>query len=166
MRHRVGGRKFGLPSDQRKALLRGLVRNLLLNDKITTTETRAKDVKPIVEKLITTAKRNDIHARRMVRQYVDSNLSAFAVNSDTGKLMANPNYVVPRLFDTIAPRYKTRPGGYTRITKIGFRRGDAAPMVLLELLDGDVAEGKGQGALPGTTTKAKKKPKEAAAAKA
>jgi large subunit ribosomal protein L17 len=137
MRHRVGGRKFGLPSDQRRALLKGLVRALFENDKIVTTETRAKDVKPIAEKLITTAKRNDIHARRLVREYVDSNVAEFGINAENGKLARNPNYVVPRLFEVIAPRYKNRPGGYTRITKIGARRGDAAPMVLLELLDAE-----------------------------
>jgi large subunit ribosomal protein L17 len=137
MRHRVGGRKFGLPSDQRRALLKGLVRALFEHDKIVTTETRAKDIKPIAEKLITTAKRNDIHARRLVREYVDSAVAEFGINADTGKLARNPNYVVPRLFEVIAPRYKNRPGGYTRITKIGARRGDGAPMVLLELLDAE-----------------------------
>src|SRR2546423_7430156 len=137
MRHRVGGRKFGLPSDQRRALLKGLVRSLFENDKIVTTETRAKDIKPIAEKLITTAKRNDIHSRRLVRQYIDSNVAEFGVNAENGKLARNPNYVVPRLFEVIAPRYKNRPGGYTRITKIGARRGDGAPMVLLELVEGE-----------------------------
>ncbi len=137
MRHRVAGRKFGLPSDQRRALLKSLVRSLIEHDKIVTTETRAKDVKPIVEKLITTAKRNDIHARRLVRQYVDSNVAEFGVNAENGKLARNPNYVVPRLFEQIAPRYRNRSGGYTRITKLGARRGDGAPMVLLELVEGE-----------------------------
>lgn len=137
MRHRVGGRKFGLPSDQRRALLKSLVRALLLNDKIVTTETRAKDVKPIVEKLITTARSNTIHARRLVRQYLDSNVAEFGVDAETRKVARNPEYVVPRLFDVVAPRYTDRPGGYTRITKLGARRGDAAPMVLLELVDYD-----------------------------
>jgi large subunit ribosomal protein L17 len=137
MRHRVAGRKFGLPSDQRRALLKGLVRSLFAYDKIITTETRAKDVKPIAEKLITIARKNDIQARRLVRQYVDSRVSAFRSHPETGKLDANPNYVPARLFDVIAPRYKNRPGGYTRITKIGFRRGDAAPMVMLELVEGE-----------------------------
>ena len=116
MRHRVAGRKFGLPSDQRRALLKGLVRALFQNDKIVTTETRAKDVKPIAEKLITTAKRNDIHARRLVRQYIDSNVAEFFIN-EKGKLDRNPatgegqpHYVVPRLFEVIAPRYANRPG--------------------------------------------------------
>jgi large subunit ribosomal protein L17 len=137
VRHRVGGRKFGLPSDQRRALLKGLVRSLFAYDKIVTTETRAKDIKPIAEKLITTAKRNDLHARRLVRQYVDSNVSAFGTNVENGKLAPNPDYVPARLFDVIAPRYKNRQGGYTRITKIGARRGDGAPMVLLELVEGE-----------------------------
>ena len=137
MRHRVAGRKFGLPSDQRRALLKSLVRSLLEHDKIVTTETRAKEIKPIAEKLITTAKQNDIHARRLVREFVDSNVAEFGVDADTGKLARNPNYVVPRLFEVIAPRYRNRPGGYTRITKLGARRGDAAPMVMLELVEGE-----------------------------
>lgn len=138
MRHRIGGRQFGLPSDQRRALLKGLVRSLLAHDKIITTETRAKDVKPIAEKLITTAKRNDLHARRMVRQYLDSNVSAFA-RDDKGKLAPNPDYIPARLFDVVAPRYANRSGGYARITRLGARRGDGAPMVLLELIEGETA---------------------------
>jgi len=140
MRHRVAGRKFGLPSDQRRALLKGLVRSLFAYDKIVTTETRAKDVKPIAEKLITTAKKGDINARRIVRQYVDSNVSAFLRDQkgrQVGKLAPNPDYVPARLFDVIAKRYANRPGGYTRITKLGARRGDGAPMVLLELVEAD-----------------------------
>lgn len=137
MRHRVGGRKLGLPSDQRRALLKSLVRSLIDSGKIVTTETRAKDVKPIVEKLITTAKLDDIHARRLVRQYIDSNVAEFGVNAENGKLAQNPNYVVPKLFKEIAPRFRNRQGGYTRITKLGARRGDGAPMVLLELVEGE-----------------------------
>jgi len=137
MRHRYAGRKLGLPGFQRRALLKGLVRSLFEHDKIVTTETRAKEVKPIAEKLITTARRNDIHARRQVRKYIDSHVSEFAFDAETGKLTRNPDYVVARLFETVAPRYRNRPGGYTRITKIGFRRGDAAPMVLLELVEGE-----------------------------
>lgn len=136
MRHRVAGRKFSLPSDQRRALLKGLVRSLIQNDRIKTTETRAKEVKPIVEELITTAKRNDIHARRLVRRYIDSNVAEFGV-TEQGKVGRNPNYVVPRLFEEIAPRFRNRSGGYTRIVKLGFRRGDAAPMVLLEFVEGE-----------------------------
>lgn len=137
MRHRVAGRKFSLPSDQRRALLKGLVRALIEHDRIVTTETRAKDVRPIAEKLITIAKRNDIRARRLVRRYLDSNVAEFGVNAETGKLARNPHYIVPRLFEVIAPRYRDRPGGYCRITKLGARRGDGAPMVLLELVDSE-----------------------------
>ncbi|MHB0999739.1 MAG: 50S ribosomal protein L17 [Armatimonadota bacterium] len=115
MRHRVAGRKFGLPSDQRRALLKGLVRSLIKYGSIETTETRAKDVKIIAEKIITTAKENTLHARRQARAWL------------------NDEDMVKVLFDTVAPKFTNRPGGYTRITKIGFRRGDAAPMVKLDL---------------------------------
>lgn len=115
MRHRVAGRKFGLPSDQRAALLKGLVRALLERGEIRTTEARAKDVRSVAEKVITVAKTNDLHSRRLARR------------------LLNDEDLVKDLFDTIAPKFAERPGGYTRITKLGFRRGDAAPMVKLEL---------------------------------
>jgi large subunit ribosomal protein L17 len=149
MRHRKAYRKFGLPSDQRLALLRGLTRNLLLNDRIFTTETRAKEVRPIVEKLVTMARKGGadattemkVHTRRMVRRYVDSNVDEF-VRVPGGpkggkKIARNPHYAIPRLFEVIAPRYVNRPGGYTRITKVGYRPGDGAPMVLLEFVGED-----------------------------
>jgi len=138
VRHRVSGRKFSLPSDQRKALLKGLVRALFMHGKITTTVTRAKEVKPIAEKLITLAKRQDIHARRQVRRYLDSNVAEFGVNLATRKIARNPDYVLPKLFGEIAPRYAGRSGGYCRITRIGARRGDAAPMAVLELVEGEI----------------------------
>ena len=148
MRHRKAYRKFGLPSDQRRALLRGLTRSMLLNDQILTTETRAKEIRPIVEKLITMARKGGadapvpvrLHTRRMVRRYVDSNIDEFVrtqKGGKPGKIARNPYYVVPRLFEVIAPRFMDRNGGYTRITKVGFRRGDGAPMVLLEFVEGD-----------------------------
>jgi large subunit ribosomal protein L17 len=117
MRHKVGGRKFGLPSDQRRALLKGLVRAVLTYQKIETTETRAKDVKILVERLITRARNEDtLHSRRIINAYLtDETLTR-------------------HLFTKIAPEYKNRAGGYTRISKIGLRRGDAAPIVILELL--------------------------------
>ena len=116
MRHRVSGRKFSLPSDQRRALLKGLVRALVKYGKIETTETRAKDLRSIVEKVITTAKTNDIHSRRLARRTIPD------------------ESLIKVLFDDVAPKYANRTGGYTRMTKIGFRRGDAAPMVKLELI--------------------------------
>lgn len=151
MRHRKAYRKFGLPSDQRRALLRGLTRSMLLYDRIVTTETRAKEVRPIVEKLVTMARKGGteapvpqrLHTRRMVRRYVDSNIDEFTRTSGgpkgSGKIMRNPHYAVPRLFEVIAPRYMDRNGGYTRIMKVGFRRGDGAPMVMLEFVGTDEA---------------------------
>ena len=151
MRHRKAYRKFSLPSDQRKALLRGLTRSMLLNDQILTTETRAKEIRPIIEKLITMARKGGVdapvpvrlHTRRMVRRYVDSNIDEFVRTNNggkPGKIARNPYYVVPRLFEVIAPRFMDRNGGYTRITKVGFRRGDGAPMALLEFVEGNEPE--------------------------
>lgn len=105
-----------MPSDQRMALLKGLVRSLIKYGTIETTETRAKDVRVLVEKVVTTARTNDLHSRRIARK------------------MLNDEDLIKVLFDTVAPRYASRPGGYTRMTKIGVRRGDAAPMVKLELI--------------------------------
>jgi large subunit ribosomal protein L17 len=149
MRHRKAYRKLGLPSDQRRALLKSLTRSMLLYDRIITTETRAKEVRPIVEKLVTTARKGGadapvamrLHTRRLVRRFVDSNIDEF-VRVPGGpkggaKIARNPYYVVPRLFEVIAPRYMDRNGGYTRITKVGFRRGDGAPLVLLEFVEGN-----------------------------
>jgi large subunit ribosomal protein L17 len=116
MRHRIGGRQFGLPSDQRRALLKGLIRALLVNHKIETTETRAKDVRILVDRLISVAKKNDdLHGRRIANK---------TLTDET---------LVRHLFTVIAPEFKDVNGGYTRISKIGVRRGDGAPLVLLEL---------------------------------
>ncbi len=115
MRHRVGGRKFGLPSDQRRALLKGLVRALFIYQRIQTTETRAKDVRIIAERLITRGKTDTLHSRRQVNRYLTDET------------------LVRHLFTVISPEFKDTPGGYTRLTKIGQRRGDAAPIVMLEL---------------------------------
>jgi large subunit ribosomal protein L17 len=121
MRHRVQGRKLGLPSDQRMALLHNQVRQLFEHGAINTTETRAKEVRRIAERLITKAKRDDLHSRRLTRRVIGT---------------ATPGHgedLVKKLFDTIMPQFRDRPGGYTRILKIGTRRGDAARIVKLEL---------------------------------
>jgi large subunit ribosomal protein L17 len=97
------------------ALLKSLLRALIERGHICTTEPRAKDLRSIAEKVITIAKTNDLHSRRMARRWL------------------NDESLVKVLFDTVAPRFADRPGGYTRITRIGFRRGDAAPMVKMEL---------------------------------
>ena len=111
-----GTRKLNLPTDQRMALLRNLVTSLLENGKIETTETRAKEAGKLAEKMITLGKTNTLHSRRQAL--------AFITKED----------VVTKLFAEIAPKYAERNGGYTRIIKIGPRRGDAAPMAIIELV--------------------------------
>ena len=111
-----GTRKLGRTTDHRIAMLRGLVTFLFENGKIETTVTRAKEVRAVAEKYITIAKSNDLNSKRQVM--------AFVTKED----------VVKKLFDEIAPKYSDRNGGYTRITKIGPRRGDAAEMAIIELL--------------------------------
>lgn len=111
-----GTRKLGRTSDHRTAMLRGMVTFLYENGKIETTVTRAKEVRAVAEKYITIAKDNTLNAKRQAM--------AFVTKED----------VVKKLFDEIAPKYTDRNGGYTRITKIGPRRGDAAEMAIIELL--------------------------------
>jgi large subunit ribosomal protein L17 len=109
-------RKLGRNTGHRGALLRNIVTSFLQNERIETTEARAKELKSIAEKMITLGKRGDLAARRQVLSYLlDEN-------------------VVRKLFDTIAPKYADRQGGYTRIIKTGYRRGDAASMVIIELV--------------------------------
>ncbi|HPD89743.1 MAG: 50S ribosomal protein L17 [Anaerovoracaceae bacterium] len=111
-----GYRKLGRPSAHRKAMLRNLVTDLFREERISTTVTRAKETRREAEKMITLAKRGDLHARRQVMSYV--------YDED----------VVKKLFDEIAPKYAERNGGYTRILKLGPRQGDAAEVVFLELV--------------------------------
>ena len=112
-----GTRKLGRTTDHRKAMLRGMVTYLFENGKVETTVTRAKEVRAMAEKMITIAKDNSLHARRQVLAYVTK------------------EDVVKNLFDVIAPRYADVNGGYTRITKTGARRGDAAEMCIIELVE-------------------------------
>ncbi|MCD8220215.1 MAG: 50S ribosomal protein L17 [Ruminococcus sp.] len=111
-----GTRKLGRPTDHRKAMLRGMVTYLLENGQIETTVTRAKEVRAVAEKMITTAKTPDLHSKRQVMAYVTK------------------ESVVKKLFDEIAPKYADRSGGYTKIMKIGPRRGDAAEMAIISLV--------------------------------
>ena len=111
-----GYRKLGRSSAHRKAMLRILVTDLLREGRITTTDTRAKEARRQAEKMITLAKRGDLHARRQVLAYVYD------------------ESVVTKLFDEIAPKYEDRQGGYTRILKLGPRKGDNAELVFLELV--------------------------------
>lgn len=122
MRHQVAGRHLGRNAAQRKALFRGLITDLLRHERITTTEAKAKAIRGEAEKLITLAKRGDVHARRVAQQTVlDKSISS-------------------KLFETLGPRYKDRKGGFTRIFKLGPRLGDAAPLVILELVDREEQE--------------------------
>src|SRR5881394_655378 len=117
MRHQKTRHKLSRDSAHRKALLKNLCKEVIQHERIKTTEAKAKAVKPEVEKLITLAKRGDLHARRRA-------LSA----------LGQDKFTVYKLFEEIAPRYTERPGGYTRILKLGPRRSDATEMVLLELV--------------------------------
>jgi large subunit ribosomal protein L17 len=122
MRHRIGGRQFGLASDERRALLKGLVRAMIIYKRIETTEARAKEIQPLVEKLVTRAKTDSVHARRIARTHI-------------GGKSSDDESIVGELFNVIAPQFKNRPGGYTRLARKGIRRGDAAPVVILEFVD-------------------------------
>ncbi|MSR36648.1 MAG: 50S ribosomal protein L17 [Gemmatimonadetes bacterium] len=117
MRHRVRGRQLSRKSSHRKMLMRNMATSLFLHGRIETTTAKAKELRPYAERLITLAKRGDLHARRLAAQKIQD------------------HEVLGRLFADIAARFATRPGGYTRILKIGQRQGDAAEMALIELVE-------------------------------
>ena len=128
MRHRLSGRKLNRTSAHRKAMFSNLAAALVKHEQIRTTLPKAKELRPVVERLITLGKRGNLHARRQ----------AIAVLADAG--------LAAKLFDTLAPRYAERHGGYTRVIKAGMRYGDAAPMALIEFVDRDLeAKGKDSG---------------------
>jgi large subunit ribosomal protein L17 len=122
MRNRMIGRRLNRPTDERRAMLRNMMGSLLRYEKITTTEARAKELRRHIERLITTARRGDLHARRVA----------------LARLPDPP--AVAKLFEMIAPRFAERPGGYTRITRVGLRKGDGALLAQIELLDGPTEE--------------------------
>jgi large subunit ribosomal protein L17 len=116
MRHRNGGYKLGRNTSHRRALLRNLVTSIIINDRIETTLTKAKASRPLVEKMITLGKNGSVHARRQALAYLLTPQS------------------VDRLFSTVAPRYAARNGGYSRIVRLGPRKGDSAEVAVIELL--------------------------------
>ena len=118
MRHRKGLKKLGRSSPHRQAMLRNMVTSLLDHERIQTTDAKAKELRRVAEKMITLGKRGDLHARRQALRFIRS-------KEVTGKV-----------FDELADRYRERPGGYTRVMKLGQRQGDAAPMSIIELIDG------------------------------
>ena len=117
MRHRKSGKKLGRNTSHRKAMMRNMVTSFFDCEKITTTDARAKELRKMAEKLITMARRGDLHSRRLAMQVV------------------RDKKTVAKLFETIAPRYIDRPGGYTRIIKLGLRAGDNASLSMIELVE-------------------------------
>lgn len=117
MRHGKSGRRLGRTTSHREAMFRNLVTSFLNHEKITTTDAKAKEIRSVAEKMITLGKRGDLHSLRQAASYI------------------REKSVVTKLFSTIAPRYKDRSGGYTRIVKLGIRQGDAAPISLIELVE-------------------------------
>ncbi|WP_335872189.1 50S ribosomal protein L17 [Bacillus sp. 2205SS5-2] len=120
----MGYRKLGRTSAQRKAMLRDLATDLIISERIETTEARAKELRSVVDKMITLGKRGDVHARRQASSFIRNEVANAETKQDA----------VQKLFADIAPRYTERQGGYTRIMKLGPRRGDGAPMVIIELV--------------------------------
>lgn len=133
MRHRKAHKKLGRPSDQRLAMLKSLVSAVLWYGGIETTEVRAKQAKPLVDEMITLARAGDMESRRRAARF----LSTGGGGARTGRGYQPPagKALVKRLFQEIGPVYKDRQGGYTRIVRLGLRRGDAAEMARLELVD-------------------------------
>ena len=121
MRHGNSGRRLGRKTSHREAMFRNLVTSFLNHEKITTTDAKAKEIRSVAEKMITLGKRGDLHAIRQAASFI------------------REKSVVTKLFTTIAPRYKDRPGGYTRIVKLGNRQGDAAPISIIELVEEEMA---------------------------
>ena len=119
MRHRIAGRKLNRTSQHRQMLFRNMAQALIKHEQIVTTLPKAKELRPVVERLITLGKRGDLHARRL----------AFARLRDDA--------VTKKLFEVLGPRYAERAGGYTRVLKAGYRYGDSAPMAVIELVDRD-----------------------------
>ena len=147
MRHRVGHRKLGRITPHRIALLRNLATALFENERIRTTLMKAKELRPYAERLITLAKRDGdgLHARRLVRRDIQD------------------GEVVKKLFDTLGTRFATRPGGYTRILRLGPRRGDGAEMAIVELIGSEYKpEKKGEKGKKGAAPAAKAEPKKEA----
>lgn len=133
MRHNKSGRRLGRTTSHRVAMFRNMVTSFLNHEKITTTDAKAKELRSIADKMITLGKRGDLHSMRLAASYI------------------REKSVVTKLFTTIAPRYTDRPGGYTRIVKLGIRPGDNAPLSMIELVEAEF------------TPKVKKSPKPKAA---
>jgi large subunit ribosomal protein L17 len=130
MRHLKKGRALGTDASHTNAILRGLALALLTNERIKTTETRAKEVRGLVDRIITWGKKGDVHSRRLIIAALGGEKKL--MNPATGKQDLEMSY---RVIHDISPRFAERDGGYTRIMKLGPRKGDNAPMVIMELVD-------------------------------
>jgi large subunit ribosomal protein L17 len=144
MRHGKTGRRLGRKTSHREAMFRNMVTSLLSHEKITTTDAKAKEIRVVAERMITLGKRGDLHAMRLAASVI------------------REKSVVTKLFSTIAPRYKDRPGGYTRIVKLGIRQGDAAPLSQIELVEEEMKPSKAK-QIPAKTKPAPRAAKVAAA---
>jgi len=143
MRHKRIGRKLGVTTKHRKSMLRNMVTDLFRNERLKTTDTRAKEIRRVAEKIITMAKEGSLHKRRLAGAYV------------------RDKEVLRKLFDELAQKFKDRPGGYTRITKLGFRKGDNTPISVIELVEEEYKPSKKKKTAPKkkTTPKATDAPK-------
>jgi len=135
MRHGFRGRRFNRTVEHRKAMFANMSAALIKHEQIVTTLPKAKDLRPVVEKLITLGKRGDLHARRVAMSKL------------------RDDSMVKKLFEVLGPRYRSRPGGYTRVLKAGFRYGDNAPMAVIEFVDRD-ADARGQDSGPSQNAEA------------
>ncbi|NUN12681.1 MAG: 50S ribosomal protein L17 [Myxococcales bacterium] len=139
MRHLNSGKKLGRTASHRHAMLRNLVVSFFEHERVQTTDAKAKELRSIAERLITRSKQDTLHNKRMVARWVRNGA------------------VLRKLFDDIGPRFATRPGGYTRIAKVGFRHGDNAPLCIIELLPAGGAKSGSVGNTSGSLTKATSK---------
>lgn len=158
MRHRVAGRRLGLPSDQRMALLNNLVTSLLWHGSVVTTVTRAKEARSVAEKLISLAKRDTLHRRRLARRTLMPRTGLIPIKkgsfrespaggeaekvAQAGRSPSSVENSVQHLFAHVGPQYQDRLGGYTRIVRIGLRRGDGVMKAKLQLVDYQAPEAK------------------------
>ena len=133
MRHRNSGRKLNVTASHRTAMFANMMAALIKHEQITTTLPKAKELRPVVEKLVTLSRRNNLHARRLAQAQIRDEAQ------------------VKKLFEVIGPRYADRPGGYTRVLKAGFRHGDHAALAIIEFVDRD-PEAKGKDSGPVITT--------------
>jgi len=122
LRHRIAGRKLSRPTAHRMSMLRTMVTDLLKHETVQTTEAKAREIRPLAEKMITRGKKGTLHERRLA--------ATFLTDQD----------VLKKVFEELGPRFESRTGGYTRMVKLGQRKGDAAPMAIVELLPSEITD--------------------------